>query len=121
MKYQPTPADDSTELAEVLAAINAYIPKRDRRPHLNTEALKLALIRNGWADPQTITINTDIYVAANTAARGRGCCIFVKGAPGAYEIQLCGADPLIGADLQMAHIPSPGVMAEIWRLLNTKD
>lgn len=75
------------------------------------------MILNGWTNPQTININTDIYVAASTT----GCSIFVKGAPGAYEIQLCGADPLIGADLQTAHIPSPAIVYEIWRLLNRKD
>ncbi len=107
MKHKATPAQ--------IAAAQAHI-RRWETPRTPTEDIRLKMVLNGWTDPQTVTIDNTLYIAAITGS----ATVFIKGADGAYEVIIAGNDPAIGADLQLPRIPSPGVICEIWRLMNLR-
>lgn len=107
MKRKATP--------EQIVAAQAHI-RRWETPRTPVEDIRLKMVLNGWTDPQLVTIDDTIYVGALTGSTA----VFITGEDGAYQIALAGNDPTVSAELQLPRIPSPGVICEIWRLMNLR-
>lgn len=107
MKRKATP--------EQIAAAQEHI-RRWETPRTPTEDIRLKMVLNGWTDPQLVTIDETVYIAAMTGS----ATVFIKGEDGTYEVMIAGNDLAVGADLQLPRIPSPGVICEIWRLMNLR-
>jgi hypothetical protein len=107
MKRKATP--------QQISAAQAHI-RRWETPRTPTAEIRLKMVLNGWADPQSVTIDNTLYIAAMTGS----ATVFIKGEDGAYEVIIAGNDPTVSADLQLPRIPSPGVICEIWRLMNLR-
>ena len=108
MKRKATP--------EQIAAAQAHI-RRWETPRTPEEDIQMRMRMKGWSDPQLVTIDNTVYVAAITGS----ATVFIKGEDGAYEVMIAGNDPTVSADLQLPRIPNPGVICEVWRLLNVKE
>lgn len=107
MKRKPTPAE--------IAAARAHMARWET-PRTPAEDIKLKMVLQGWADPQTVTIDNTIYVAAITGS----ATVFITGEEGAYQVVIAGNDPAVGAELQLPAIPASGIIHEIWRLMHWK-
>jgi hypothetical protein len=108
MKRKATP--------EQIAAAQAHI-RRWETPRTPAEDIQMRMRMKGWADPQLVTIDNTVYVAAITGS----ATVFIKGEGGAYEVMIAGNDTAVSADLQLPRIPNPGVICEVWRLLNVRE
>jgi len=112
MKRKATP--------EQIAAAQAHI-RRWETPRgalwAPAEDIQMRMRMKGWSDPQLVTIDNTVYVAAITGS----ATVFIKGEDGAYEVMIAGNDPTVSADLQLPRIPNPGVICEVWRLLNVRE
>lgn len=115
MKRKATPE----RLPSRRAAAQAHI-RRWETPRTPTEDIRLKMVLNGWNHPQLVTIDDTVYVGALTAPSGLPIAVFITGEDGAYQIALAGNDPTVSAELQLPRIPSPGVICEIWRLINLR-
>ena len=108
MKRKATP--------EQIAAAQAHI-RRWETPRTPLQDIQMRMRMKGWADPQLVTIDNTVYVAAITGS----ATVFIKGEDGAYEVMIAGNDHSVSADLQLPRIPNPGVICEVWRLLNVRE
>lgn len=107
-RRSPTPAQVTAALAHLTRWETRRTPTQD---------IQWNMVLTGWTDPQPVTIDNRVYVAAMTGTTA----IFITGEEGAYQITLAGHDLTVSADLRLPRIPSPGVIYEIWRLLNLKE
>lgn len=101
--------------AKLAAAHAAMSPSET--PRTPAEDIRQKMLRNGWTDPQFVTIDNTIYVAATTGP----ATVFVTGEEGAYQVTIAGNNPAIGADLHLPAILPASILHEIWRLICWKE